>query len=114
MLEEQARRNEILAVDMALVDIALGDLDRAEVRLKNASVNHRLEPIPAVPTYDPLRAPRFAKLFPLSRRKAHQPIPNAVGSACGQEFFKPARMRWGTTLRSDNTEINRLSDDCEY
>ena len=64
MLEGPARRNEIDAPAMAVVDIALGESDRAVVRLKNASENHHIEPMSEVAIYDPLRAPRFAKFFP--------------------------------------------------
>jgi hypothetical protein len=63
-LEEPGRRNEVAALEMAILDIALGDEDRAVVRLKNASANHSLERLSAVPTYDPLRAPRYARFFP--------------------------------------------------
>jgi hypothetical protein len=85
MWEEPARRNEINAPAMAVLDIALGEVDRAVVRLKNASANHRLEPMSAVPSYDALRAPRFAKSLPPVETQSTPPNPWCCWMTAGQE-----------------------------
>jgi hypothetical protein len=85
MWEEPVRRNEINAPAMAVLDIALGEVDRAVVRLKNASANHRVEPMSAVPSYDALRAPRFAKSFPPVETQSTPSNPWCCWMTAGQE-----------------------------
>ena len=62
-LQEPAREGRVSVAEMATNDIALGESDRAVGRLREASKEHLLEPLYAVPALDALRSPPYAEFF---------------------------------------------------
>ena len=62
-LEEAAQQGSVSVAEMATVDLALGEKDRALDRLREAARQGRVAPLTAGPEFDPLRSPPYAEFF---------------------------------------------------
>lgn len=63
-LEEPLKQGRLEAREMALVDLALGERDRALARLRSACAAGAVEPLSPTPVFDPLRSdPRIAAVL---------------------------------------------------